>query len=244
MPPGIRCSRKWLVLGLEAWSQVKVKVKVNFKSSAALFAGWVGGGGGGGGGGRAGRGGGGGGRRGPPPPPPPPPPRPPPPPPPPPPPAPRHTLGAALRARSRTRAASCARTGGGVVPSLARHLPTLTHDLPPSPRTHRNRPASAMHWPRLILPLPWPWPWSLPLPKGHQPTVERRRGWGCGALRRMDAPTELTRTYLQRAPQPHPCRRRPRSRHTKAPAPKLRLRLWLWLRLRLQISPLLQTYRS
>jgi len=38
---------KVVVLGLEAWSQVKVKVKVkvNFKSSAALFAGWVGGGG-------------------------------------------------------------------------------------------------------------------------------------------------------------------------------------------------------
>jgi len=40
---------KVVVLGLEAWSQVKVKVKVkvkvNFKSSAALFAGWAGGGG-------------------------------------------------------------------------------------------------------------------------------------------------------------------------------------------------------
>ena len=45
MPPGIRCSGKWLVLGLEAWSQVKVKVKINFNGGAALVAGWVGGGG-------------------------------------------------------------------------------------------------------------------------------------------------------------------------------------------------------
>ena len=53
----------------------------------------------------------------------------------------------ASRARSRTRAASCARTGGRSSAEPCSAPPYPPHNLTPSPRTNPNRPASEMHWP-------------------------------------------------------------------------------------------------